>query len=70
MFAPAKTPAPVVKVLQDALLEIYAEPKTQAFLAQSNFISFIGDAAALAKFQRKEIELEIATARNANIPKQ
>lgn len=70
MFAPAKTPAPVVKTLQDALLEIYADPKTQAFLAQSNFISFIGDAAALAKFQKKEIELEIATAQSANIPKQ
>jgi hypothetical protein len=56
--------------LQDALLAIYADPKTRDFLAQSNFISFIGDAEALAQFQKKEIELEIATAKNANIPKQ
>lgn len=70
VFAPAKTPRPVVEVLEKTLLAIYADAETSALLAKSNFTAFGGDARKLREFQMAEIDKDTRVSEKAGLPKE
>lgn len=70
VFAPAKTPAPIIKTLESALASIYADARTANFLAGFNMTSFFAGAADTRKFQLEEIDRDVQVVTQAKIPRQ
>lgn len=55
LFAPARTPMPVIARLSDALPRILAEPEVEARLAQLGFLPAPLPTAAFGRFQQEEV---------------
>ncbi|MYN14530.1 tripartite tricarboxylate transporter substrate binding protein [Pusillimonas sp. TS35] len=68
VFAPAGTPAPIISTLEHALLAIFTDKETEAWLLERNFSTFTGTGQELNAFQKKEIERERRLVKQFNIP--
>jgi len=68
VFAPKSTPREVVGKLEKALLSIYSDAETKAYLDENNFSAFVADAEGLRRFQEAEIERETSLVKKFNIP--
>lgn len=69
VFAPKGTPQNIRTTLEQTLLKIYADAQTKEYMEKNNFSLFVGDAAALKKFQEAEIKRETGLVNKFNIQK-
>ncbi|WP_036594975.1 Bug family tripartite tricarboxylate transporter substrate binding protein [Ottowia thiooxydans] len=69
VFAPKGTPASVRGTLEQTLLKVYGDAESKEYLDKNNFSAFLGDAAALRKFQEAEIKRETRLVKEFKIPK-
>lgn len=67
VFAPARTPQPILDRLAQLVLQITAEPEAQAFIAKVGGETFAGDAAQLRRYQLAQIEQWKRIAQRAGI---
>lgn len=68
VFAPANTPDNVITKLEEVLLEIAEDQKTQVWLDGRNYSKFSGTKEELLKFQKSEIERESRLVKEFEIP--
>jgi len=69
VFAPKSTSQDVVGKLEKALLSIYADTESKAYLDQNNFSAFTANAEELRRFQKSEIERETSLVKQFDIPR-
>jgi hypothetical protein len=67
MFAPAKTPRPIIDRLNAIIREEYAKPEMQQRMREFNTILKVGSPEELLAFQKSEIEKWTRLAREAGI---
>ncbi|GAB1577215.1 Bug family tripartite tricarboxylate transporter substrate binding protein [Bordetella petrii] len=68
VFAPRSTPKGVIDTMENALLSIYSDAESKAYLDQNNFSAFTADAQELRQFQESEITREVSLVQKFDIP--